>query len=156
MRLSTWKRTFVSGVAVAGITFSALACASATAAAAPTATTPAVSTKIAPQATQNLGLSIRQAKGVQRHLKEFGYNPGTVDGYLGTDSWKAMQRALRDEGYGYTSAIDGIVGTNTIQALQRALKKNWDYAGPIDGIAGDGTRAAFARMGNAYANQYGY
>ena len=48
MRLSTWKRTLVSGVAAAGITVGTLAGASATATAAPT--TPAVTTEIAPQA----------------------------------------------------------------------------------------------------------
>ncbi|GGS52043.1 hypothetical protein GCM10010270_23330 [Streptomyces violaceus] len=155
MRLSVWKRTFVSGVAAAGISVSTLVGASATAVAAPADTTPAVVTKISAQAVQNLGLSIRQAKGVQRRYQELGYAPGTIDGYLGTNSWKAIQRGLRDHN-GYTDDIDGIVGPNTIKALQRGLKDHWGYTGPIDGIAGDGTRAAFARFGTWCADKYGY
>ncbi|MFE2296391.1 peptidoglycan-binding protein [Streptomyces sp. NPDC059452] len=153
MRLSTWKRTVVSGVAVAGIAVGTLAGASA-AAAAPVNTAPAVTAEIAPQAVENLGLSVRQAKGLQHRLQVVGHNPGAIDGYLGTNSWKALQRSLRT--HGYTGAIDGIVGPNTIRALQRALKEDFGYTGAIDGIAGSGTRAAFARCGNHWANQYGY
>lgn len=157
MRLGNWKRTLVSGVAAAGITAGTLAGATATAtAAAPVDTPSAVTADISPQAVENLGLSIRQAKGVQHRMRAFGYNPGTIDGYLGPNSWKAIQRALRDGGYGYNDAIDGIVGTNTIKALQRMLKESWGYTGAIDGIAGSGTRAAWARFGTWCADRYGY
>ncbi|MDT0489844.1 peptidoglycan-binding domain-containing protein [Streptomyces sp. NPDC012600] len=156
MRLSTWKRSFVSSVAAAGIVVGTLAGASGTAAAAPADTKSATATKIAPQAVQNLGLSVRQAKGIQRRHQEVGYNPGAIDGQLGTGSWKAIQRALRDH-HGYAGAIDGIVGPNTIRALQRSLKaNNWGYTGAIDGIAGPGTRAAFARWANWCVDRYNY
>lgn len=46
-------------------------------------------------------------------------------------------------------SIDGIVGTNTIKALQRMLRGH-GYNGPIDGIAGDGTRAAFAKFADVH------
>ncbi|MBB1246128.1 peptidoglycan-binding protein, partial [Streptomyces durbertensis] len=114
----------------------------------------AATAQITPQAVENLGLTVRQAKGIQRHLWQLGHDPGTIDGQLGTNSWKAMQRSLRS--YGYSDAIDGIVGPNTIKALQRMLKQHWGYSGAIDGIAGSGTRAAFARCGTAWANNYGY
>lgn len=154
MRLSVWKRAFVSGAVAVGVAVGTLAGTSATAAAAPTDNTPAVAAAdVTPQAVENLGLTTRQAKGVQRRLKEFGYDPGAIDGQLGPNSWKAMQRGLRQ--LGYTGPIDGIVGPNTIKALQRAMK-HWGYTGPIDGIAGPGTRAAFARFANYCVNLYGY
>lgn len=37
-----------------------------------------------------------------------------------------------------------------------ALKEFWGYTGAIDGIAGEGTRAAFARYGSWCADLYGY
>ncbi|MFE6475664.1 peptidoglycan-binding domain-containing protein [Streptomyces rochei] len=155
MRFSTSKHTIVGGVAAAVIAVGAGLGASATAAAAPGDTPLNVTSQATSQAVENLGLNARQAKGIQRHLQVRGYNPGTIDGYLGTDSWKAMQRSLRDY-HGYTGAIDGIVGPNTIKALQRMLKEFYGYTGAIDGIAGDGTRAAWARCGSAWADHYGY
>jgi peptidoglycan hydrolase-like protein with peptidoglycan-binding domain len=156
MPLNTWKRTFVSGLAAAGIAVGALAVTGPAAAAAPSGAPPVAVGAASVLATENLGLSNRQGKGVQRRLQEFGYSPGTIDGYLGANSWKAMQRALRDQGYGYSGAIDGIVGPNTVKALQRMLKDHWSYAGAIDGIAGSGTRAAFARFADYCVALYGY
>lgn len=96
-----------------------------------------------------------RAKGIQRHHQELGYNRGAVDGERGTNSWKAIRRALRID-YGYTDRIDGIVGPNPIEALQRGLKEAWGYTDPIDGIAGSDIRAAFARWANWCVELYGY
>ncbi|MGW4383450.1 peptidoglycan-binding domain-containing protein [Kitasatospora sp. NPDC004531] len=96
----------------------------------------------------DLGLNTSQAKQVQFYLRYYvGVYTGAIDGLLGTESWKAMQRVLRS--YGYTGAIDGVVGTGTIKALQQYLKSDGFYSGAIDGIAGSGTQAAFA----AWASQ---
>ncbi|MFF9340207.1 MULTISPECIES: peptidoglycan-binding domain-containing protein [unclassified Streptomyces] len=95
-------------------------------------------------ATNNLGLSSGQAKNLQLWLSvHYGYT-GPIDGLLGTNSWKALQRHLQN--WDYNDPIDGIPGPNTIRALQRYLKDVWDYRGPIDGIAGPDTRAEFAKF----------
>jgi peptidoglycan hydrolase-like protein with peptidoglycan-binding domain len=85
-------------------------------------------------AVNNLGLS----------RPPHGYT-GKIDGYLGTESWKALQRWLKNDGY-YDGRINGVVSAGTIKALQRYLKEYHGYKGKIDGIAGSGTRAAFERM----------
>ncbi|MFE0686783.1 peptidoglycan-binding protein [Streptomyces xiamenensis] len=118
-----------------------------TAVAAPASTPAAGSESVTPLAVNNLGLSTAQAAKVQRSLSGWGYT-GPIDGLMGTETWKAMQRFLKAN-YGYNDAIDGIVGPNTIKGLQRWLKANWGYTGAIDGIAGSGTQAALKR----YANQ---
>lgn len=84
-------------------------------------------------AVVNLGLTRAEARNVQRWLaKHWNYNDA-IDGYLGTNSWKAFQRCLAKY-WGYDDAIDGIVGSNTIKAVQRLLKANGMYDGAIDGI----------------------
>ncbi|MBQ0902031.1 hypothetical protein [Micromonospora sp. U21] len=104
-------------------------------------------------AVVNLGLDKQGAKRIQRWiLTMYGYN-GAIDGVLGTNSWKAMQRYLAnwpDQPSPYRGAIDGIVGPGTIVSLQANLKKFNGYTGVIDGIAGAGTKAAFRRK--AYSN----
>ncbi|MET8772999.1 peptidoglycan-binding protein [Streptomyces sp. NPDC004658] len=102
-----------------------------------------------PQAVNNLGLSAAQAKKVQRWLKTYWSYRDSIDGKLGTNSWKAFQRCLKKY-WGYTGPIDGVVGKGTIKALQRLLKDSYGYRGPIDGIAGSGTKAAFKRFANAH------
>ncbi|MGW2179076.1 peptidoglycan-binding domain-containing protein [Streptomyces sp. NPDC001732] len=102
---------------------------------------------VTPLAVNNMGLNTTQAKRLQRDLKaNWGYK-GKIDGQLGTESWKAMQRFLKQ--WGYKDKIDGIVGSNTVKAMQRWLKANWGYKGKIDGIAGAGTKAALARYCNS-------
>lgn len=99
------------------------------------------STEVAPLAVNNLGLSRAEARNVQRFLaKHWEYN-GTIDGYLGTNSWKAFQRLLAKH-HGYKDGIDGIVDPNTIKAVQRLMQKNGYYTGPINGVANSGTKAA--------------
>ncbi|MFJ8752714.1 hypothetical protein ACIREO_25765 [Streptomyces sp. NPDC102441] len=104
-------------------------------------------------AVVNLGLDKQGAQRVQRWiLTMYGYN-GKIDGVLGTNSWKAMQRFLKtwpDQPRPYKGDIDGIVGPETIMSLQANLKKFEGYKGAIDGIAGAGTKAAFRRK--AYSN----
>ncbi|MER5753733.1 peptidoglycan-binding protein [Streptomyces sp. NPDC002088] len=110
----------------------------------------AVPTQVSAASTStvyNFGLTTTQAKYVQCWLNYWDFGNLTVDGELGTASWKAFQRELTQY-WGYTGAIDGIPGTNTIKALQRLLKANWGYTGAIDGEAGSGTQAAFSRFAN--------
>ncbi|MEE1928726.1 peptidoglycan-binding domain-containing protein [Streptomyces sp. TRM 70351] len=137
-------RALVSVTTAVGIAAGSLAAAGTSFAAAPE-TTPVASTKaFAPLAVVNLGLTTQEASMLQyKHLRHWGYT-GALDGQLGTNSWKAMQRQLRH--WGYNGAIDGIVGTGTVKALQRFLKQWHNYNGAIDGIAGSGTIAAFKRM----------
>ncbi|MFJ1764741.1 peptidoglycan-binding protein [Amycolatopsis sp. NPDC088138] len=101
-------------------------------------------------AVDNLGLSTGEAKSVQRFLIYKHYDPGTVDGQLGSKSWMAMQSYLSNYGYGYKGTIDGIVGPQTIKALQRRLAAGFGYTGAIDGIAGPETRFAFEFFANSW------
>ncbi|MFD4167326.1 hypothetical protein ACFWQ1_04635 [Streptomyces albidoflavus] len=104
-------------------------------------------------AAVNLGLDKQGAKRIQRWiLTMYGYN-GAIDGVLGTSSWKATQRYLATwpgQPAPYKGKLDGIVGPKTIVALQANLKKFHGYTGALDGIAGNGTKAAFRRK--AYSN----
>jgi peptidoglycan hydrolase-like protein with peptidoglycan-binding domain len=93
-------------------------------------------------AVNNLGLDTARAKNWQSCLNAWGFNAGTEDGQLGTNSWKAAQRMLNDWGYN-AGTVDGIVGTNTIRALQKFLNAVGENAGTPDGIAGPQTRSAF-------------
>ncbi|WP_218956539.1 peptidoglycan-binding domain-containing protein [Streptomyces sp. UH6] len=115
-----------------------------TAAASPQAPRSTNAQKVAAAAANNLGLSTSLAKELQYWLKAYYGYTGALDGRLGTGSWKALQRWLRN--YSYTGPIDGVVGTKTIKALQRYLRDYEGYTGPIDGIAGAGTKAAFRRF----------
>ncbi|GGV84408.1 MULTISPECIES: peptidoglycan-binding domain-containing protein [Streptomyces] len=147
MRSNT-VRTFASIVALLGITTGPLAVSGTAAAATPERHHNVVSGPVAITEVNNLGLTTSQAKQVQFYLRYYlGYYSGAIDGRLGTESWKGMQRMLR--AYGYTGKIDGIVGSGTIKALQQLLKSEGFYSGAIDGVAGSKTRAAFA----AWASQ---
>ncbi|MFF3327800.1 peptidoglycan-binding protein [Streptomyces sp. NPDC002889] len=92
-------------------------------------------------AVNNLGLNTTRAKNWQCWLRDTGYNPGTIDGELGTNSWKAAQRKFNDLGLN-AGTVDGVVGPNTIKALQRYLNI-FGYGLAVDGIAGTQTKAAF-------------
>ncbi|MFX4291566.1 peptidoglycan-binding domain-containing protein [Streptomyces bohaiensis] len=97
------------------------------------------------RSVNNLGLSTAQARGIQCFLRDSYNYTGALDGLLGPQSWRAMQRHLQR--FGYNDAIDGIVGPNTIRALQRQLRY-WGYRDGADGIAGPNTQAAFKRWGD--------
>lgn len=139
---SALARTLVSTAAVIGIAAGSLAGAGASLAApAPAAQTTAATQEVSVLAVNNLGLSTWQAKQWQCFIRDQGFNPGTVDGKLGTASWKATQKAFNawalDAG-----TVDGIVGPDTIRALQRFLGV------PVDGIAGPQTKNEFRAFTN--------
>lgn len=146
MRSHVLVKTLVSVTSAVGIAAGGLAGAGTVSAAPAPAEKAAVSAQsVAPYAVVNLGLSTTDAKRLQgKFLRHYGYT-GALDGLLGTASWKAMQRLLKDTG-DYSGAIDGIVGPQTVKALQRYLKRWHNYTGAIDGIAGPATTAAFTRM----------
>ena len=145
MRLNNVTRTLAGVIAAIGVAAGIVAGAGVSSA----DPAPAVSSEtVGVLAVDNLGLNTDEAQNVQFFLLIRGYDPGASDGQLGTASWKAMQRYLRDYGYGYAGAIDGVVGTNTIKALQRRLAAGFGYTGAIDGVAGPGTKAAFKNFAN--------
>ncbi|MGW0790592.1 peptidoglycan-binding domain-containing protein [Streptomyces sp. NPDC002911] len=103
---------------------------------------------VTPLAVVNLGLDTAQAKSWQCRLSRTGYNPGAIDGQLGTSSWKAAQEKFNDLGY-KAGIVDAIVGTDTIKALQRFL--NLHGAGlAVDGVAGSAAKAAFWNFSGAH------
>ncbi|MEU2509041.1 peptidoglycan-binding protein [Streptomyces sp. NPDC007863] len=147
MRPSVLTRSIVSATAVVALAVGTLAGAGTSFAASEPAARPAAQPAVNAEAfgvlaTENLGLNSAQAKSLQRWLALHYDYDGSIDGLLGTNSWKAMQRHLAAT-WDYDLAIDGIPGPNTIKALQRSLR-GYGYTGPIDGIAGPGTRSAFA------------
>lgn len=78
--------------------------------------------------------------------RQYGGYAGPLDGSLGTESWKAIQRNLTRE-YGYTGPIDGAPGVNTWKAFQRWASR-YGYLGPIDGVPGPKTWRAVAKALN--------
>ncbi|GGX91928.1 peptidoglycan-binding domain-containing protein [Streptomyces fructofermentans] len=145
MRSNVVRRTLVGIAATAVIAAGSTAGASAALAAPRPAAAPASGTGGASVlVVNNLGLSTTQAKHWQCWLDGWGFDPGTIDGQLGTNSWKAAQRFFNYYGeyVGGRLVVDGVVGTGTIKALQ-----NWLGVG-IDGVAGPQTRAEFARFNN--------
>ncbi|RSN40490.1 hypothetical protein DMH12_35495 [Streptomyces sp. WAC 04229] len=134
-------KAIVGVTAALGIATGGLATAG-TAMAAPASAPQAVTAEaVAPLAVVNLGLDTAHAKSWQCWLRTTGYNPGTIDGQLGTNSWKAAQRKFDAMGY-YDDSIDGIVGTNTVKALQRYLNLHGANL-TVDGDAGPQTRSEF-------------
>ncbi|KOU02605.1 peptidoglycan-binding protein [Streptomyces ardesiacus] len=137
-------RALVSVSTAAGIAVGSLAvAATATAAPAPARQQTVSAGAVSVLAVNNLGLDTRHAKNWQCYLKFMGYNPGSSDGLLGTNSWKAGQRLFASEGFYPKDEIDGIVGPKTIRGLQRYLNAHGYNAGTADGIAGPQTKAAF-------------
>ncbi|MDX3314928.1 peptidoglycan-binding domain-containing protein [Streptomyces sp. NPDC054884] len=137
MRSNVLTRTVIGLTAVVGLTTGTVAAAGTSFAASQPAAKTAVSTQdVSILAVNNLGLNTTRAKNWQCFLRGANYNPGTIDGQLGTSSWKAAQRLFNDWGYN-AGTVDGAVGTNTIKALQRFLGVT------PDGVAGSNTKAAF-------------
>ncbi|MEU6061882.1 peptidoglycan-binding domain-containing protein [Streptomyces sp. NPDC047097] len=132
-------RALVSATAVVGLAAGGLAGASTSSAApAPDARPAAVTQDVSAQ-YDNLGLNTQRAKNWQNWLKDRGQNPGTVDGKLGTASWKAAQRE-----FGFTGKdVDGIVGPKTIKGLQKHLNYWADAELAVDGEFGPATKKAF-------------
>jgi hypothetical protein len=144
--LTTALAVVASGAGAAGANTGVVAGAGVGLAASQQAWKPTTSSDaVVPLAVVNLGLSTKQARGVQcwAHNNDWGYN-GPYDGLLGTNSWMALQRYLAFNRY-YAGLIDGIIGSGTVTGFQQ-LWKDWHlYSGPIDGIAGSGTEAAFSK-----------
>src|SRR5688572_28156058 len=89
--MRTITKALVGATTAVGIAVGGLATAG-TAAAAPApqqAPAQVASADVTPLAVVNLGLTNQQARWWQCYLRDGGYRPGTIDGYLGTDSWKA-------------------------------------------------------------------
>ncbi|MGW1720808.1 peptidoglycan-binding domain-containing protein [Streptomyces sp. NPDC002156] len=142
MRSNMLTRTAISLTAVVGLAAGTVAAAGTSFAASQSAATTAVSAQdVSILAVNNLGLNTARAKNWQCWLRDVGYSPGTIDGQLGTNSWKAAQRMFNDLGHN-AGTVDGVVGPNTIRALQRYLN-TWGYSLVVDGDAGSATRAAF-------------
>ncbi|MEV8315030.1 peptidoglycan-binding domain-containing protein [Streptomyces sp. NPDC059900] len=139
---SALMRTLVSATAVIGIATGSLAGAGASLAAPqPGARTAAATQEVSVLAVNNLGLSTWQAQQWQCFLDDQGFDPGTIDGKLGTSSWRAAQKAFNAWQL-EAGRVDGIVGPDTIKALQRFLGV------PVDGIAGPQTKKAFKDFAN--------
>ncbi|MGW4063482.1 peptidoglycan-binding domain-containing protein [Amycolatopsis sp. NPDC004747] len=149
--MSDFRKTLVGIAVVAAVAAGGVVGAGSAFAAAEPVAQAATNHESAALAVDNLGLSTGEAKSVQDFLIYKGYNPGPVDGQLGTASWKAMQRYLRDYRYGYQGKIDGIAGSETIKALQRRLADGFGYTGEIDGVAGPATKAAFKYFANFWS-----
>ncbi|MFE2011333.1 peptidoglycan-binding protein [Streptomyces sp. NPDC059491] len=144
-------RVVVSTAAAIGIAAGTLALATPGMAATPAAPRAAA---VSASAVNNLGLTQNQAKGVQCFLDGSIYGNFVIDGYLGTESWKGIQRWLNNE-WGQNLSVDGEVGPQTIKGLQHFLKNGgWGYTGALDGVAGAGTQAAFARFGTSTYGQF--
>jgi peptidoglycan hydrolase-like protein with peptidoglycan-binding domain len=107
------------------------------------------------------GEAVRQ---LQQALKDLGYDPGAVDGQLGSRTEQAVTSFQRDRGL----TVDGIVGEitwlnideadmsnptikkgskgNPVRRAQKRLTLGgWDTGG-VDGIFGAGTEAAVKRF----------
>jgi lysozyme family protein len=139
MRPNVWTRTLVGVTAVVGLAAGSLVTAGTSFAAQDVK--PAVSSEVSVLAVNNLGLDTAHAKNWQCLLRDTGYNPGTIDGQLGTKSWIAAQKKFNAMGFN-AGDEDGLVGPNTIRALQRYLNFH-GYNLAVDGVAGPNTKAAF-------------
>ena len=85
-------------------------------------------------------------KRMQNWLRITAGYSGPIDGAPGTNTYKALQSAMR--AYAYTGPIDGVMGTSSWKAVQRLAAK-WGYDGPIDGAMGANSWRGFA----AFLNQ---
>ncbi|MEU8579487.1 peptidoglycan-binding domain-containing protein [Streptomyces abikoensis] len=97
------------------------------------------------QAVNNLGLSTSEGKSVQCYVRDAGFDPKTIDGQLGSNSWIAWQNFLNSRGFPAGTA-DGIVGPKTISGLQSFLVKLGYDTGGVDGVAGPKTREAWKQF----------
>lgn len=59
---------------------------------------------------------------LQQYLKGKGFNPGSIDGYLGKDTITAWQKFLVKQGYN-TDGVDGVFGPASAKAMQMYLNK---------------------------------
>ncbi|QUI29583.1 peptidoglycan-binding protein [Streptomyces alfalfae] len=137
-----FTRALVSATAVVGLAVGGLAEASVSSAAPASDVMSAALPQVVSAQYDNLGLNTARAKNWQRWLKDLGQNPGTIDGKLGTASWKAAQKEFGFRG----SDVDGIVGPKTIKGLQKHLNYWGGYGLAVDGKFGAETKDAFRKF----------
>ncbi|MBK3577378.1 peptidoglycan-binding protein [Streptomyces sp. MBT65] len=142
MRSNLLARTLVGVTAVVALSVGSLATAGTSFAASQPAARSAVSAQTAGILSNNLGLSTERAKNWQCRLRDNGYDPGPINGILGTESWRAAQTMFNDLGL-RTGPADGDPTTNTIAPLQRYLNL-FGYGLVVDGNAGPLTKVAFS------------
>ncbi|MGW1563752.1 peptidoglycan-binding domain-containing protein [Streptomyces sp. NPDC002144] len=149
MALTRLSKTLLGTFTAAAIGIGTLAGAT-TATAAPAQQTTAQTITI--KAVNNLGLNTTEAKSVQCYVRDAvpvgAFDPGAIDGQLGTKSWKAWQLFLNDRGFN-AGTVDGVVGPNTISGLRRFLVAVGYDTGGIDGVAGPKTKAAWKAFANS-------
>lgn len=71
---------------------------------------------------------------------------GPIDGVMGTNSWKGVQRGL--DAMGYNVSISGIPDSDTYAAMQ-SVGALYGYTGPVDGIMGPNSYRGFSKFLNA-------
>lgn len=144
--MRTLTKALVSATAAVGIAAGGLTTAGTAMAAPAPAKQQVVTGEAGTLAVVNLGLTNGQAEKWQCYLRYWGFDPGTIDGYLGSNSWMAAQRFFNYYGHNgdVRLAVDGDVGPNTIRALQRFLDGRNAIHLDITGTAGPKTKRAFS------------
>lgn len=71
---------------------------------------------------------------------------GPVDGALGTNSWKGVQRGL--SAMGYSVSVTGTPDVSTYAAMQ-SVAAQYGYTGPVDGVMGPNSYRGFSKFLNA-------
>jgi len=75
---------------------------------------------------------------------DFGYT-GPLNGVMGPNSWKGVQRYLNALGSGPAVAVDGVPGPNTYRAIQRMINsREGSPKVTVDGVFGPRTISAWA------------
>ncbi len=81
-------------------------------------------------------------------MQVFGslYNyTGPVDGIMGSNSWKGVQRGL--SAMGYSVSVSGTPDSDTYAAMQ-SVGAQYGYTGPVDGILGPNSYRGFSMFLN--------
>ena len=84
---------------------------------------------------------------LQHALKDAGFDPGTIDGKMGSDTRNAIRKYREQNGLSEGAAVDdellfslGIADADTYEQVQEALNKAGYDCGKPDGVPGDQTR----------------
>ena len=84
---------------------------------------------------------------LQHALKDAGFDPGTIDGKMGSDTRNAIRKYREQKGLSEGAAVDdellfalGIADADTYQEVQEALNKAGYDCGKPEGVPGDQTR----------------
>ena len=93
--------------------------------------------------TANSGVpSTGFGKVVQDRWGRWGGYTGAIDGVMGGNSWKGVQRYLNL--LGFNLVVDGVAGSATNKAIQTDLR-GVDPSLAVDGVRGPATYRAWAR-----------